>query len=200
MSYAKLTSLAGAVTLALVSVATDAGAQATPESMGHVNLHGGLGFDAISAGAALNVGVGYRAPMRSGNWYEGAFDVYRHASEDEWSEGNYEGVEKFEFTVVAARFNMLFGYDRGGVHPIVGFGLFAAGVYWEQTENFIGDAANKSFDDFEGTVFGNIFNVGLGMPLGEKAELRVEAPIMVFWGAEGNSVGLPITVSTGIRF
>lgn len=199
MSRSTLTPLA-ALLVAALPITAPSGAAADPATIGHVTLHGGLGFDAISGGAALNLGLGYRAPIQSGNWYEGAFDVYRHSSEDEWTEGNYEGVESFEFTVVAARFNMLFGYDRGGVHPILGFGLFAAGVYWEETENFIGDPLNRSYDDFEGTVFGNIFNVGLGLPLGEKAELRIEAPVMVFWGAEGNSVGLPLTVSTGIHF
>jgi hypothetical protein len=198
MSHSLLRLIVG--TLILGSTALVSTARADDASIGQFNVHGGLGLDALSGGAAINLGIGYRLPIAAANWGEGAFDVYHHSSEDQWVEGNHEGVESSEFTVVAARFNMLFGYEKTGVHPIVGFGLFAASVYWQENEHNIVYPDIQNFDDFEGTVFGNIFNFGVGIPLSEKADLRFEAPIMIFWGAEGNSVGLPITVSTGLRF
>lgn len=199
-----LTRMASLIALALALSATGATADSTlaagPSPTGHMSLHGGLGFDAMSAGAAFNAGLGYRAPINEKAWYEGAFDIYHHSSEEDWTEGNFTGTETVKFTVVATRFNMLFNYANSRVHPIVGFGLFLAGLEWAETEHPIGDPVLTNNDDFEGTVFGNLFNFGLGVTLSRSTELRFEAPIMVFYGAEGNSVGIPITLTGGVRF
>lgn len=182
------------------AVSADTPPPTGPSPTGHMSLHGGLGFDALSAGAAFSAGIAYRAPVTDKAWYEGAFDIYHHSSEDDWTEGNYTGTETTKFTVIATRFNMLFNYANAPIHPIVGFGLFIAGLEWAETEHPIGDPVLTNNDDFEGTVFGNIFNFGLGLTLSPSTELRFEAPVMVFYGAEGNSVGLPITIAGGVRF
>ena len=201
MQTTMMTVLATALMTAVTTFPVSADVAATgPSPTGHLSLHGGIGFDALSAGAAFNAGLGYRAPVNEKSWYEGAVDIYHHSSESDWEEGFFTGTETVKFTVVATRFNMLFNYANSNVHPIVGFGLFAAGLEWAETERRIGDTQLTSTDDFEGTVFGNIFNVGLGLTVGQRTELRFEAPIMIFWGAEGNSVGLPITLSGGVRF
>ena len=146
---------------------------------GQISAHAGLGFDVTSGGAALNLGLAYRPPMGTGfSWIEGTADAFHHSSSEDWVEGNYSGTEKTELNILAVRVNYLLNYERSGVYPVVGFGLFAAGVEWSETERFRDDP-DLSYDDFEGTAFGNIFNLGFGLRAGTRVDLRFEAPIMI---------------------
>jgi len=193
----------GLLALATVTVLLPASAAAQglgSSGQGQVAAHAGIGFDVTSGGAALNLGLAYRHPVGAGaNWIEGAADAFHHSSSEDWVEGNYSGVEQTELNIFAVRVNYLLNYERGGVYPIVGFGLFAAGVEWSETEQFQNDPTNVSYDDFEGTAFGNIFNLGFGLTAGKRVDLRFEAPIMIFWGVEQSTISIPITASVGVR-
>jgi hypothetical protein len=169
-------------------------------SVGQISTHAGVGFDVLSGGAAVSLGLGYRIPMGSAGWMEGAADAYHHSSEEDWVEGNYSGVEKTEFNVFALRMNYLYGYGRSKAFPIVGFGLFVAGLEWSETEVFRNDPSTTAYDDFEGSAFGSIFNFGFGFSASERVDLRFETPVMVFWGVEHSAVALPLTATASVTF
>ncbi|MGD8394840.1 MAG: hypothetical protein PVF43_05125 [Candidatus Eiseniibacteriota bacterium] len=202
-SLGRLTSIGARAALTVAVIAAASTATITPcSAQGHGLIRGGLGVDPISGGMAFSGGGGYRAPLSGAIWYEGTADLFYHSGSEDWTEDGYTGTTNTEMTIVAARFNMLFNYNDASrsMYPIVGFGLFAGGGEWSETEQSLSYSDITYSDGGEGRGFGNIFNFGLGFKTGERCDLRVEAPVMVSWGAVANSVSIPFTVSAGVHF
>jgi hypothetical protein len=198
-----LTSLVCRAALAVMVLGVACVAAAAPcHAQGHALIRGGLGIDPLSGGMAFSGGGGYRGPLAGAVWYEGAADVFYHSGSEDWTEDGYTGTTNTEMTVVAARFNVLFNYDdpSRSMYPIVGFGFFVGGGEWSENEQSLTYYDITYTDGGEGKGFGNIFNFGLGFKAGERADIRVEAPVMISWGAAANSVSIPLTVSAGIHF
>jgi hypothetical protein len=114
-----------------------------------------------------------------------------------------------ELIVFGAMANILFGYEMKSpaFFYILGFGISGLYVYWEEkspTDTSLGVPCGDfgSMQSVEGSMGGAILNLGLGYYFGKGFEIRLELPIIIFFGEYGSASGVApaLTLMAGYRF
>lgn len=168
-------------------------------------VRGGVGTD-LNLGFGVGVGAAYIwNAAGSGPSYEFGADFYYHHSTDSYTDqrGNVTvtGEDKTTLTVFGVRANALFNYNpsRKSVYFIAGVGFVVANLQWEETES----APNWNapyHDEVDGTSAGTIINIGIGVPLTTKLDVRLETPMLIFFSAAGNSATFAPTATIGLTY
>ncbi len=173
-------------------------------------MAGAFGIRA-AVGTDVHLGLGFGAGA-SYSWFpkdrdmrlELGADIFYHHSKEEDSDEDYYATydEETELTIFAVRANALFNYypGEGRAFFIAGVGFVAANVYWEETQTPLETGVSRPYDDAEGTAAGNIFNLGVGYAFKNGLELRVEAPMLVFYSQFGNSTTFAPTITASIQY
>lgn len=180
-----------------------------PEEGSGLGLQVGMGTD-VTLGVAGFVGVS-RVLGLSGDSrrLELGGQLYYHRSEWKDTEGINDYFETTTVTVLAARANLLYGYQPAAskMFWILGTGIAAASMSWEErspTDTSLGtpldNGGSKQNDD--GVAGALIASAGLGVTLGSGLEGRVQLPLLVFFGTPGeaSSIAPTLTASLGYRF
>jgi hypothetical protein len=169
------------------------------------SVRGGVGTD-LQLGLGFGAGAAYVwGSALGGTALEVGADIYYHHSTDSYADqrGNVtvKGEDKTTLTVFGVRVNALFHYNpsRKSVYFIAGFGFVVASRRWEENENAPNWIA-PYHDEAEGTTAGNIINLGIGVPLGTNLDVRLETPMLYFYGATGKSVAFAPTATIGLTY
>jgi hypothetical protein len=158
----------------------------------------GVGIDVMDTGLAVGVGGGYRFAGPAGNM-EILGDVFYSPYRETYTAGLNTFDYSTDLVIVAVRADWLFSYsfDKPGFFQLLGAGFFAGSFSWT---NY-----NRTTDYTEGNDYfasGAVLNAGLGWAFRRLAEMRLEVPILVFFGEYGTAaaVAIPITASVMLRF
>jgi len=173
-----------------------------PAPLAGIFVRANVGLDVIGGGLGFGAGVGYRFEAGAGA-AEAIVDVFHASSHETGNDGVYQYVWNDEFTAVALRFNWLPGYPGGrpGLFAVLGSGFFAAGYsYTDRGYHIATGTPYSEGNDY--TASGAVLNVGGGYAFGGGVEVRLEAPVMIFFGTESraSAVAIPIQASLGYRF
>lgn len=192
-----------------LSVASAEEAATTPEESSGLGLQAGVGTD-VTLGAAGFVGVS-RVLGKAGDSrrLELGGQLYYHRSEWEDTEGINDYFETTTVTVLAARANLLYGYQPAvsRMFWILGTGIAAVSMSWEErspTDVSLGTpldgGGSKQSDD--GVAGALIANAGIGLTFGSGLEGRLQLPLLIFFGTPGeaSSIAPTLTASLGYRF
>lgn len=168
-------------------------------------VRGGVGTD-LNLGFGVGGGAAYVWNSAGGGpSYEFGADFYYHHSTEGYTDqrGNVTvtGEDRTTLTVFSVRANALFNYSpsRKKVYFIAGVGFVVANLWWEETEN----APNWNapyHDEVEGTSAGTVINIGVGVPLTTKLDVRLETPMLFFFSAAGKSATFAPTVTLGLTY
>lgn len=168
-------------------------------------LRVGVGAD-ISGGLAYGLGLNYQRSLGADS-AELGFMIYGGSYEEESNNGFNDYLEETTLRVFAVTANYLMGYSEGSpVFLVAGVGAGAFSVEWtesSETDTSLGTPfGSGSQQSEEGTAGGTLINVGVGRRVGERAELRLEAPVFFLFDAAGeaSSVVPTLTVSGALRF
>jgi hypothetical protein len=158
----------------------------------------GVGLDVMDLGLAAGIGGGYRFAGPAGNM-EILGDVFYSPYRETYTEGFNTFDYSTDLVIVAVRADWLFNYSftEPGFYQVLGAGFFAGSFSWT---NY-----NRTTDYTEGNDYlasGAVLNAGLGWAFKRLAELRLEVPVLVFFGEYGTAaaVAIPITASVMLRF
>ena len=182
-----------AAILMFAAVLAPVGAQGADEGF-LVRLNAGL--DVIDIGLAAGVGAVYRFPGPAGIG-EIAADIFYGPYWETYT----EGLNTFDYSetliIVAIRADWLFNYEAGGTgwYQVAGTGVFAGSYAWE---NY-----NRTTDYTEGNSYfasGTVINLGVGYAFGSTWEVRLEIPILVFFGEYGEAAAISIPITAGVLF
>jgi hypothetical protein len=152
----------------------------------------------ISLGLGFGLGASYTfRPAAASTAFEFGLDVFVHHATEESSEES--GVftehsrETTDLLIFAVRANGLFNYTprRPSVYFIAGFGFVVASMEWKEelrytsSDPFVRQLPSKN--DADGTVAGNVVNLGVGLTTGSPIEIRLETPMLFFYSVAGNA-------------
>ena len=173
-----------------------------------IGVRGGLGTD-IDLGLAFGGGVNYMLENVGNNPLElGVLLFYSHSTETS-NNGVNDYHETTDLTVFGMMANYLLGYKVGvpGSFFLVGFGLGAINVYWEEwspTDVSLGELLPEggSRQDADGTAGGSVFNLGAGMAFSNGVDIRFEIPVILVFGeyGEASTVVPTFILTAGKRF
>jgi hypothetical protein len=175
-----------------------------------IGVRGGLGTD-INLGLAFGGGVNYMLENVGNSPLELGVVIYYSHSAETSNNGYNDYHETTNITVFGMMANYLLGYEVGvpGSFFLVGFGLGAMNVYWEEwspTDGSLGEALPEypdgSRQDADGTAAGSVFNLGAGMNFSNGVDVRFEIPVILVFGeyGEASSVVPTFTLTAGKRF
>lgn len=172
-----------------------------------IGVRGGLGTD-INLGLAFGGGANYMLDIGENPLELGVLIFYSHATETS-NNGYNDYHETTNIMVFGMMANYLIGYKVGvpGSFFVLGFGLGAMNVYWEEwspTDVSLGELLPEggSRQDAEGTAGGSVFNLGAGIAFSNGADIRFEIPVILVFGeyGEASSVVPTFTLTAGMRF
>jgi hypothetical protein len=175
-----------------------------------IGVRGGIGTD-INLGLAFGGGVNYILDVGENPLELGVLVFYSHSTETS-NNGFNDYHETTDIMVFGMMANYLLGYKRGtpGGFFLVGFGLGAMNVYWEEwspTDGSLGESLFPEYPDGsrqedEGTAGGGVFNIGAGMTFSNGADIRLEIPVILVFGeyGEASTVVPTVTLTAGMRF
>lgn len=170
---------------------------------GSFGIRAGLGTD-ISLGLGYGIGANYLLPESK---IEIAVVLFGHTSEETTEEFNTykETTDLFVFGIMA---NYLFGYELNerGAYGIIGFGISAISIDWEETSPTDGSLGTPlpyggSKQSESATGGGSIVNIGGGYSFGN-VSLRAEFPVIISFSAPGEASGVIPTfmITLGYNF
>jgi len=174
----------------------------------HPGIHLGAGTD-INLGLAVGVKAGFLPFGLTANPIEVGLEFFYSNSTEESNNGFNDYFETTELFVIGAMANMLFNYsmDSPSVFFIAGVGISAVYVYWEETsptDSSLGEpyGVSGSMQSVEGTTGGSVLNLGVGYAFLKGFEIRLELPIIIFFGEYGSASGIApaLTLMAGYRF
>jgi hypothetical protein len=172
-----------------------------------IGVRGGLGTD-INLGLAFGGGVNYMLDMGQNPLELGVLVFYSHSTETS-NNGFNDYHETTDITVFGMMANYLIGYQVGvpGSFFVVGIGLGAMNVYWEEwspTDESLGELLPEggSRQEDEGTAGGSVFNLGAGLSFSNGSDIRFEIPVILVFGeyGEASTVVPTFTLTAGMRF
>ena len=94
---------------------------------------------------------------------------------------------------MTAQLNWLIPTDSA-LSLLAGTGAIVASVAWEETITLITDPTITSQDDGSFVASGLILAAGAGLPITDSIDLRLEVPVIIFFG-DPPSFALPIALS-----
>ena len=152
-----------------------------------------LGFDPFSPGVALGGGAGAALSI-GGSPAEGTVSFYFYSpSTDQWTDAGWQYDETEHFFAMTAQLNWLIPTDSA-LSLLAGTGAIVASVAWEETITLITDPTITSQDDGSFVASGLILAAGAGLPITDSIDLRLEVPVIMFFG-DPPSFALPIALS-----
>ena len=172
-----------------------------------IGIRGGFGTD-INLGLAYGAGVNFL--FDAGNSGVELGILLFGGSFEETSDNGFntydETTDIFVFGLMA---NYLINYTprEPGVFFVVGFGLGAISVEWEErsdTDTSLGTQlpGGGSMQSEDGSTAGTVFNLGVGGSFKNGIDIRAELPVILAFGAPGEASSvIPTAIATiGYRF
>ncbi len=189
----------------LLMTASTGSGQTSGSSRGSFGIRGGVGTD-VNLGLGFGAGFSYLwASGTSSTAFELGADVYySHTTEsytDQRGSVTVTGEDVTTLLVFGIRGNALFNFrpSRKSVYFIAGIGFVVASVEWEETETAPNWTA-PYHDEAEGTSAGNIVNIGVGIPLSRQLDVRLEFPMLFFYGSYGKTATFVPTATLSLAY
>jgi hypothetical protein len=189
-------------TCILMAVSTGSG-QSSGSSGGSFGVRGGVGTD-VNLGLGFGAGVFYLWASGTTAFEFGADVYYSHTTEsytDQRGSVTVNGEDVTTLLVFGIRGNALFNFrpSRKSVYFIAGIGFVVASMQWEETETAPNWTA-PYHDEAEGTSAGNIVNIGVGIPLTRQLDVRLEFPMLFFYGSYGKTATFVPTATLSLAY
>jgi hypothetical protein len=172
---------------------------------GSFGIRGGVGTD-VELGLGYGAGVSYVwTPTTGSTAFELGADVYySHTTEsytDQRGNVTVNGEDVTTLLVFGIRGNALFNFrpSKKSLYFIAGIGFVVASVQWEETENAPNWTA-PYHDEAEGTSAGNVVNIGIGIPLSRRLDIRLEFPMLFFYGSYGKTATFVPTATLSLAY
>lgn len=158
---------------------------------GGVMVRGAVGTD-INLGLGVGGGIAYVwLPAGTPSSYEFGLDFFYHESDEETGTNL---KERTKLMVFAGRANWLWNYSvsRSSVYFITGVGFAVASVEWSEF------TPTATINDWDGSSAGNVINLGVGWSSPSGLGVRLETPLIFFYGVDQSSAFVP-TVTFGLN-
>jgi hypothetical protein len=150
------------------------------------------GFDPIGLGWAAGAGAGYEI----GNLDAGLIAMFSGGKND-YNDTDYKGTYSYHFSLIGARVDYMFNgvFATKGLFPYVGTGFFFAGFVSKDEWTF--KATNSTgVDNVDVSASGALAILGLGYRFAQQFDVRLEVPVLIFFGDYGRTtVAVPIVLS-----
>jgi hypothetical protein len=168
-----------------------------------IKVGAGTDFKGFAGGGGLTYLLS--APGSSIGFEIGTDCFFHNSTATGTSDDHFDWTETTTLIVGLAKFNGVFGYEPGkaGPYAVAGTGVVVASVDWKETgKGTTGYTYLSPYTyTFSGVGFGTVINPGFGYAFNGGLELRVEAPMMVFFGNYGTAAFAPaVTGNLIFRF
>ena len=172
-------------------------------SLGAFGLRGNVGTG-VQGNLGFGGGVTFAWMPQSSTAYEFGIDVFFSEINDHYTEGFGTRTEALDLLIVGGRVNWLWNLrpDRSSFYLITGFGFAVAAYDWALIDDTgYSPGTGQSLDEDEGTVAGNVINLGAGWSTASGFGARLETPLLYFYGAGDAVAFVPMfTFSLTFRF